>query len=73
MGGNVSLYGDRQVDDMGADAQQAAQRLFYLLRQYDDQKVQRVWCEVLPHTGLGLAVMNRLARAAQFDIRQAGV
>ncbi len=73
MGGNVSLYGDRQVDDMGADAQQAAQRLFYLLRQYDDQKVQRVWCEVLPQTGLGLAVMNRLARAAQFDIRQAGV
>jgi L-threonylcarbamoyladenylate synthase len=73
MGVNVPLYAGRQVDDLGADTHQAAQRLFYLLRQYDDENVQRVWCEALPPTGLGLAVMNRLARAAQFDIRHAGV
>jgi len=69
---HLPLYGQRLVDDLGNDAGEAAQRLFYLLRAYDEQDVAQIYCETLPPTGLGLAVMNRLARAAKFDIIQAG-
>lgn len=69
---HVPLYGDRVVEDMGKDAAEAAHRLFYVLRKLDDEGVRQSYCECLPPTGLGLAVMNRLARAAQFDILKAG-
>ncbi|MHC1786302.1 MAG: L-threonylcarbamoyladenylate synthase [Christensenellales bacterium] len=69
---HLGLYGSRRVDDLGPDAASAAHRLFYLLRSYDEQDVACIYCETLPATGLGLAVMNRLARAAQFDIIKAG-
>jgi L-threonylcarbamoyladenylate synthase len=69
---HLPLYGRRMVDDLGPDVNTAAQRLFYLLRAYDEQDVTQIYCETLPPTGLGLAVMNRLARAAKFDIIHAG-
>ena len=72
MHSHLPLYGQRLVDDLGLDASAAAQRLFYLLRAYDEQDVEQIYCETLPPTGLGLAVMNRLARAAKFDIIHAG-
>lgn len=40
--------------------------LFALLRQMDDEKVDTLFCEVLPAQGFGLAIMNRLCRAAAF-------
>lgn len=70
---NIGRYGDRQVSDLGKDAAEAAHNLFYLLRRFDDEKVQRIYSECLPATGLGLAVMNRLSRAAEFDRIDAGV
>lgn len=70
---HLPLYGNRLVDDLGPDAGTAAQRLFYLLRAYDEQDAVQIFSETLPPTGLGLAVMNRLARAAKFDIIHAGV
>lgn len=73
MRGNLGRYGDRAVSDLGRDAAEAAHNLFYLLRRFDDENVERIYSECLPETGLGLAVMNRLSRAAQFDRLEAGV
>ena len=42
-----------------------------LLRQADDDQITRVFSETYPESGVGLAVMNRMARAAGFDIVQA--
>lgn len=60
-----------KVKNLGRDAKEAAHNLFYLLRQADEEGVTRIFAQALPKDGLGLAVMNRLARAAGFDIRQA--
>ena len=49
-----------------------AHRLFALLRQMDEEGVERLYCEVLPPEGIGLAIMNRLSRAAAFHIIDAG-
>ena len=68
MNQHLSLYGERLVLDLGKDAASAAHRLFYLLRSLDKRGIVHIYCEALPQTGLGLAVMNRLARAAEFDI-----
>lgn len=65
---HLPLYGDRLVSDLGSDAASAAHRLFYLLRAFDEQGVDEIYGETLPPSGLGLAVMNRLARAAEFNI-----
>lgn len=70
MHSNLPLYQDRLVNDLGEDAATAAHRLFYLLRAFDEQGVEQILCETLPASGLGLAVMNRLARAAEFYIIQ---
>lgn len=65
--GHVPQYGGRRVFDLGRDPRQAAQRLFSLLRQADGEGVERIFCETASEEGLGLALMNRLARAASFD------
>ena len=65
---HLVLYPDRVVKSMGRNAEDAAHRLFYLLRELDDLRCPRIFAETLPENGLGLAVMNRMARAAAFDI-----
>ena len=40
--------------------------LFNILRQLDDEGMETVYSEVIPPVGIGLAVMNRLGRAAAF-------
>lgn len=65
---HIVSYPDRVVKSMGQDAEDAAHRLFYLLRELDECGCPRIFAETLPETGLGLAVMNRMARAAAFDI-----
>ncbi len=66
--GHLHLYGGRRTRDIGQDAEQAAQRLFLVLRSMDASRVDRILCETLPDEGIGLAVMNRLMRAAAFDL-----
>lgn len=51
---------------LGRDAGEAAHNLFYLLREADKQGVRRIYVQALSRDGIGLAVMNRLARAAGF-------
>ncbi|NLW21218.1 MAG: threonylcarbamoyl-AMP synthase [Clostridiales bacterium] len=61
-----------QLRSLGRDAREAAHRLFHLLREADQQGVRQIYAQTLPRDGLGLAVMNRLARAANFNTIQAG-
>ncbi len=48
-----------------------AHDLFALLRQMDQEGVELLLCELPPPTGLGLALRNRLSRAASFHIQDA--
>ena len=59
--------------DLGSlqNASQAAHRLFDTLRLLDQEEIQTIYSEVLPPRGVGLAVMNRLGRAAGFRTIQA--
>ena len=45
---------------------EVAHRLFATLRDLDDEKMDVIFSEVVPPEGVGLAVMNRLGRAAAF-------
>ena len=54
--------------DIGAmdRPEETAHRLFATLRSLDEEKMDVIFSEVVPPTGVGLAVMNRLGRAAAF-------
>ncbi len=54
--------------DMGSrrDEKEVAHRLFDILRALDQEGMETVYSEVLPPEEVGLAVMNRLGRAASF-------
>ncbi len=66
------LYGSRRVLLLGSDdtASGVAQALFAVLRQLDDENVDQIFSEAIAATGVGLAVMNRLGRAAAFHIEK---
>ncbi len=59
--------------DIGSkeDSSEVAHRLFATLRNLDDEKMDVIFSEVVPPEGVGLAVMNRLGRAAAFRTVQA--
>lgn len=65
-------YGDRSVYAWGSIAhpEQAGAVLFEALRSLDDAGAQVILCEALEETGIGLAVMNRMGRAAGFHIER---
>ena len=48
--------------------QEAAARLFGALRELDERGETLALCEAVDMAGIGLAVMNRMGRAAAFDI-----
>ena len=59
--------------DIGSkdDPAEVAHRLFATLRALDEEKMDVIFSEVVPPEGVGLAVMNRLGRAAAFRTVQA--
>ena len=59
---------DCNPHDLGSihDPAVIAHRLFETLRSLDDDGYQTIYSEVIPPEGVGLAVMNRLGRAASF-------
>ena len=69
--GHPAAYAPRDTVDLGADEWAAAHSIFAALRQADADGITRVFSESWPESGVGLAVMNRMARAAGFDIVQA--
>ena len=70
---HVSLLSDCNPHDIGSSSapSETAHRLFDILRQLDDEGMEMVFSEVVPPEGVGLAVMNRLGRAASFRTIQA--
>lgn len=66
----LPLAGTRQVQSLGQHRhpEQMAERLFALLREMDRLGVQRIYSQVVDPQGLGLAIMNRLGRAAAFQV-----
>ena len=58
------------TESMGPAADQAeqARRVFDALRYFDGTNVQRIWAQGPDPTGIGLAVSNRLNKAAGFHI-----
>jgi L-threonylcarbamoyladenylate synthase len=53
------------------DSLTIARNLFRLLREFDREKVDIIIAEGIVPEGLGLAVMNRLRRAANFRVMKA--
>ena len=70
---HVAALADCQPLDIGSkdDPSEVAHRLFATLRGLDEEKMDVIFSEVMPPEGVGLAVMNRLGRAAGFRTVQA--
>ena len=71
---HMDFLRDCSPHDLGSseNAEETARRLFNTLRQLDEEGMETVYSEAMPPEGVGLAVMNRLGRAAAFRILQAG-
>ena len=70
----ISAYDDADsIKSLGSrfNLSLAAFRLFRLLRDFDSEKIDIIVAEGLPEEGLGLAVMNRLYKAAAYNIIKA--
>ncbi len=65
---HVAALADCHPHDIGPkdDPGEVAHRLFATLRRLDAEKMDVIFSEVVPPEGVGLAVMNRLGRAAAF-------
>ena len=65
---HVDVYGGRYVLDIGSlhHPEEVASRLFEVLRRMDRENIDHIFSEVVDASGIGLAVMNRLGRAASF-------
>ena len=65
---HLQALADCDPHDIGSAAAPAeiAHRLFDTLRRLDEEGMEAVFSEVIPPEGIGLAVMNRLGRAAAF-------
>lgn len=68
---NIPLYGGRKVFSLGSDSGDFARRIFFALREMDDEHIGAIFSEAVEAEGIGLAVMNRLGRAAAFHIVEA--
>ena len=70
---HVEALADCHPHDIGRkdDPSEVAHRLFATLRDLDNEKMDVIFSEVVPPEGVGLAVMNRLGRAAAFRTVQA--
>jgi len=69
----ISNYDGDVLKSLGSrnNLAQIARNLFRLLREFDEENVDMIIAEGVPLRGLGLAVMNRLRRAASFNILKA--
>ena len=65
---HLDALADCEPHDIGSASSpgETAHKLFDMLRKLDEEKMEVVFSEVLPPEGIGLAVMNRLGRAAAF-------
>lgn len=59
----ISLGSEKNLEEV-------AKNLFETLRYCDDLKVELILCQAFKEKGVGLAIMNRLNKAAGFDITE---
>lgn len=66
----VNLFSGFSTQAIGPadDPQEHARHIFEALRAFDHEAVKRIWAQSPDATGLGLAVTNRLNKAAGFHI-----
>lgn len=65
---NFSLYKEGEVIDMGSSLEEIAHNLFESLRDLDDRGVDIILSESFEEEGVGIAIMNRLKKAAGYNI-----
>lgn len=65
---NFSLYKEGEVIDMGSSLEEIAHNLFESLRDLDDRGVDIILSESFQEEGVGIAIMNRLKKAAGYNI-----
>lgn len=67
---NKRYYGRRDIKETGSvhDAGEAAKHIYALLRAADDEGFSKIYFEAVPKTGIGFAVMNRVYKAAAYNI-----
>ena len=65
-----SLFPGRSIHDLGpaADKEEQARRVFDALREFDHEAVTEIYAQCPDTAGLGLAVANRLKKAAGFHV-----
>lgn len=67
---NRKYYGRRETVVTGSvnDPREAAKSLYSLLREADEKLFTSIYFEAIPKTGIGFAVMNRVYKAAAYNI-----
>lgn len=67
---NLNRFNKGQIISLGSykDLNEVAKNLFEALRKCDDLGVQHILCQGFEEKGVGLAIMNRLSKAAGYDI-----
>ncbi len=67
---NRRYYGKRDIAVTGSadDAREIARSLYALLRGADEDGYSRIYFEGIPKVGIGFAVMNRVYKAAAYNI-----
>ena len=67
---NLNRFDKGNIISLGSekDLNQIAKNLFEALRKCDDLGVQYILCQGFEENGVGLAIMNRLNKAAGYDI-----
>jgi len=67
-----ALYGDSFIISAGSrlNPSTIAESLFDCLREFDKYGIQAVFAEAVPNNGIGLAIMNRMNKAAGFKIEK---
>ena len=70
----IHWFGGHVVHDLGhaADKAEQARHVFDALRTFDDTDVTEIWAQCPDSEGLGLAVENRLKKAAGFHVIEVG-
>ena len=67
---NLNKFNNGKVISLGSenDLKEIAKNLFEALKKCDDLGVQYILCQGFEENGVGLAIMNRLNKAAGYDI-----
>ena len=65
---HLAAYGNRRIESLGDGEEEMAHKIFSVLRDADTRGADFLFSEAVEAKGLGLAVMNRLGRAAAFHI-----